>query len=66
MQVLGHAQQRERFVSAGLEFVAYERALPWKRMEPFDDATIFRTIVDGGAGEDLDETARRVALRTWR
>jgi UDP:flavonoid glycosyltransferase YjiC (YdhE family) len=55
VRVLGHPAQQERFDAAGLEFVGYRHALPWSRTEPFDDPTIFRTFVDGGPGEDLEE-----------
>jgi UDP:flavonoid glycosyltransferase YjiC (YdhE family) len=55
VKVLGHPQQRERFTSAGLDFISYRHALPWSRTEPFEDDAIFHVFADGGAGQDFQE-----------
>jgi UDP:flavonoid glycosyltransferase YjiC (YdhE family) len=64
VRVLGHPQQRDVAVSAGLKFVDYRHARPWSPKVPatglrFLSRFLFDVITDPGLGKDVhDELAR--------
>ena len=64
VRVLGHAQQREVVVSAGLKFLGYHHARPWSPKVAATGARfllrfLFGVFTDPGPGKDVrDEIAR--------
>jgi UDP:flavonoid glycosyltransferase YjiC (YdhE family) len=59
VRMLGHARQREAIEGAGLDFVAYEKAMPYSCLGNNTPITMMKVFGDRGMGKDLLAEYRR-------